>query len=96
MESMISELFHGGLRPNEKSYRHRAYMEMLLESFGQNEAWLTEHLDGKAKEHLLELVNIHDELDGAVSFGSFREGFIIGASLVMEAIYGQTEVSENK
>ena len=96
MESMISELFHGGLRPNEKSYRHRAYMEMLLESFGQNEAWLTEHLDGKAKEHLLELVNIHDELDGAVSFGSFREGFIIGASLVMEAIYGQAEVSENE
>ncbi|MBE7009700.1 MAG: hypothetical protein E7422_11440, partial [Ruminococcaceae bacterium] len=85
MESMISELFHGGLHPNEKSYRHNAHMELLLESFAQNETWLTEHLDGKAKEHLLELVNIHDELDGAVSFGSFREGFIIGASLVMEA-----------
>ena len=68
----------------------------LLESFAQNEAWLTEHLDGKAKEHLLELINIHDELDGAVSYGSFREGFIIGASLVMEAIYGQTEVCEKE
>ena len=96
MESMISELFHGGLHPNEKSYRHNAHMELLLESFAQNEAWLTEHLDGKAKEHLLELINIHDELDGAVSYGSFREGFIIGASLVMEAIYGQAEVSENE
>ena len=96
MKSMISELYHGGLRPNEKSYRHCAYMEMLLESFGQNEKWLTEHLDGKAKEHLLELVNIHDELDGAVSYGSFRDGFIIGASLVMEAIYGQEDVSEKE
>ena len=96
MESMISELFHGGLKPNEKSYRHKAYIEMLLDSFAQNEAWLTEHLDGKEKEHLLELVNIHDELDGAVSYGSFREGFIIGASLVMEAICGQAEVSENE
>ena len=96
MESMISELFHGGLHPNEKSYRHNVQMELLLESFAQNEAWLTEHLDGKAKEHLLELINIHDELDGAVSFGSFREGFIIGASLVMEAICGQAEVSENE
>ena len=96
MESMISELFHSGLKPNEKSYRHKAYIEMLLDSFAQNEAWLTEHLDGKEKEHLLELVNIHDELDGAVSYGSFREGFIIGASLVMEAIYGQAEVSENE
>ena len=96
MESMISELFHGGLKPNEKAYRHKAYLEMLLDSFGQNETWLTEHLDGKAKERLLELVNIHDELDGAVSYGSFREGFIIGASLVMEAIYGQTEVCEKE
>ena len=96
MESMISELFHGGLKPNEKSYRHKAYIEMLLESFGQNEVWLTEHLDGKAKEHLPELINIPDELDGAVSFGSFREGFIIGASLVTETIYGQAEVSENE
>ena len=96
MESMISELFHGRLKPNEKSYRHKAYIEMLLDSFAQNEARLTEHLDGKEKEHLLELVNIHDELDGAVSFGSFREGFIIGASLVMEAICGQAEVSENE
>ena len=96
MESMISELFHGGFHPNEKSYRHKAYIEMLLDSFGQNEEWLTEHLDGKAKVHLLELINIHDELDGAVSYGSFREGFIIGASLVMEAIYGQTEVCEKE
>ena len=54
MESMISELFHGGLKPNEKSYRHKAYIEMLLDSFEQNETWLTEHLDGKAKEQLLE------------------------------------------
>ena len=96
MKSMISELYHGGLRPNEKPYRHKAYMEMLLESFGRNEKWLTEHLEGNAKEHLLELINIHDELDGAVSYGSFREGFIIGASLVMEAIYGQTEVRESE
>ena len=44
----------------------------------------------------MELVNIHDELDGAVSYGSFREGFIIGASLVMEAIYGQEDVGEKE
>ena len=86
MESMISELFHGGLKPNEKSYRHKAYIEMLLESFAQNEAWLTEHLDGKAKEHLLELINIHDELIGAMTYDNFREGFILGARLIMEVV----------
>ena len=86
MESMISELFLGGLKPNEKSYRHKAYIEMLLDSFRQNEEWLTEHLDGKAKEHLLELVNIHDELVGAMTYDSFREGFVLGARIVMEVI----------
>ena len=86
MESMISELFHGGLKPNEKSYRHKAYIEMLLDSFGQNETWLTEPLDGKAKEHLLELINIHDELVGTMAYDSFREGFILGARLIMEVV----------
>ena len=88
MKSMISELYHGGLRPNEKPYRHKAYMEMLLESFGRNEKWLTEHLDGNAKEHLLELINIHDELVGTMTYDSFREGFILGARLIMEVVTG--------
>ena len=96
MNSILSELYHGELRPNERYYPESSEVGILLESFRQNEKWLSELLDGKAKERLLELVNIHDELDGAVSYGSFREGFIIGASLVMEAIYGQTEVCEQE
>ena len=36
---------------------------------------------------MLELVNIHDELGGAVSYCCFHESFIIGASLVMKVIY---------
>ena len=96
MNSILSDLYHGELRPNEHGYPADSDVGILLESFGQNEKWLGELLGGKAKEYLLELVNIHDELDGAVSYGSFREGFIIGASLVMEAIYGQTEVCEKE
>ena len=51
-------------------------------------------LDGKAKEHLLELINIHDELDGLVSYESFRDGFILGARLMMEVACGQSRFSE--
>ena len=43
-------------------------------------------LDGKAKEHLLELINIHDELIGAMTYDSFREGFVLGARIVMEVV----------
>lgn len=46
-------------------------------------------LDGKAKEYLLELVNIHDELIGTMTYESFREGFTLGARLIMEVVSGQ-------
>lgn len=44
MESMISELFHGGLKPNEKSYRHKAYIEMLLDSFERERVSVIGHI----------------------------------------------------
>ena len=35
------------------------------------------------EEHLLELVNCHDELDGLTAYESFRSGFLLGAKLIM-------------
>ena len=52
-------------------------------------------LDGKAKEHLLELINIHDELDGLTNYESFRDGFILGAQLIMEVACGQSRFNED-
>ena len=56
MNSILSELYHSELRPNERYYPESSEVGILLESFRQNEKWLSELLDGKAKEHLLELV----------------------------------------
>ena len=36
----------------------------------------------------------HDELDGLVSYESFRDGFILGARLTMEVACGQNRFSE--
>ncbi len=83
MSDIISDLYYGELRPNERKYLKDAQAENLLETFGQNEAWLTEHLEGTAKERLLELVNCHDELDGLTAYESFRTGFFLGARLIM-------------
>ena len=90
MNSILSNLYHGELRPNERGSPADSDVGILLESFRQNEKWLSELLDGKAKEHLLELVNIHDELVGTMTYDSFHEGFILGARLVIEVV-GESE-----
>lgn len=96
MGSVISDLYHGELTPNERDYSSDGSIALLLQSFQQNETWLTESLGGEAKEKLLELVNIHDELDGLTSYESFRNGFILGASLVMEVCSGARTVWDDQ
>ena len=88
MNNILSDLYHGELRPNERSYPSDSDVGILLDSFRQDEKWLTEMLDGKAKEYLLDLVNIHDELVGAMTYDSFREGFVLGARIIMEVVGG--------
>ena len=91
MNSILSDLYHGELYLNERDYPEDSRTGILLESFREDEEWLAQMLDGKAKEHLLELVNIHDELVGTMAYDSFREGFTFGVRLVMEAVYGQPQ-----
>ena len=88
MSDILSDLYHGELRPNEHDYPADSDVGILLESFAQNEKWLGDMLGGKAKEYLLELVNLHDELIGTMTYDSFRDGFILGARLVMAAVNG--------
>lgn len=88
MNDILSDLYHGELRPNEHDYPADSDVGILLESFAQNEKWLGEQLGGKAKECLLELINIHDELVGTMTYDSFRDGFILGVRLVMAAVNG--------
>ena len=86
MNDILSGLYHGELRPNEHDYPADSDVGILLESFTQNENWLGDLLGGKAKEYLLELVNIHDELIGTMTYDSFCAGFVLGARLVMEVV----------
>ena len=94
MASMISRLYHDELRLSERDYSEDSRAFILLDSFKEDADWLKEMLDGKAKEHLLELINIHDELDGLTNYESFRDGFILGARLMMEVACGQSRFSE--
>ena len=94
MASMISRLYHDELRLSDRDYPEDSRAFILLDSFKEDAEWLKKMLDGPAREHLLELINIHDELDGLVSYESFRDGFILGARLMMEVACEQGRFSE--
>ena len=94
MASIISQLYHDELRLSERDYPEDSRAAILLDSFKENAEWLRKMLDGPAREHLLELINIHDELDGLVGYESFRDGFILSARLIMEVSCGQSRFSE--
>ena len=95
MASMISRLYHDELRLSERDYPEDSRAFILLDSFKEDAEWLKKMLDGPAREHLLELISIHEELDGLVSYESFRDGFILGARLIMEVACGQSRFSED-
>ena len=95
MASIISRLYHDELHLSERDYPEDSRATILLDSFKENEEWLKKILDGKAKERLLELISIHDELDELVGYESFRDGFILGVQLMIEVACGQGKFSEN-
>ena len=92
MDSVISGLYYGKLHPHERDHSENGSINLLAQSFRQDEAWLSEHLDGEAKEKVMELIKICDELDDLVSFDAVRDGFILGANLVMEVCSGARAV----
>ena len=95
MASIISQLYHDELHLSERDYPEDSRAAILLDSFKENEAWLKKMLDGKAKERLLELISIHNDLDEVVGYESFRDGFILGVRLMMEVACDQGRFSEN-
>ena len=95
MASMISRLYHDELHLSDRDYPEDSRAAILLDSFKENEEWLKKMLDGKAKERLLELISIHNDLDELVGYESFRDGFILGVRLMMEVACGQDRFSEN-
>ena len=95
MASIISQLYHDELHLSERDYPEDSRAAILLDSFKENEAWLKKMLDDKAKERLLEFISIHNELDKLVGYKSFRDGFILGARLMMEVACGQGRFSDD-
>ena len=62
MPDIISELYYGNIQPHDKSFAKGSHKVKLLQTISDNEDWLTEHLDGNAKYHLLDLVDAQNEM----------------------------------
>ena len=95
MESMISALYHGDLHLNENHVRVNPDEQILIESFQQTRDWLLKHMDDeKDRAWLDDLTDVHNKLMKLIAYDKFREGFILGASLVMEACYGKHHLGD--
>lgn len=88
MNSILSNLYHGELHPSEHDYPGDSEVSILLASFQEDEKWLAERLDDKAEALLRDLINIHEKLLAMMTYDSFRDGFVLGARLIMEVAGG--------
>lgn len=88
MDSVIASLYHGKLYPKERDFSKSDEFAVLDESFRQDEKWLLERLNDEEKELLSDLVQVHNSMNQFYSYENFRDGFILGASLVMEVCCG--------
>lgn len=83
MNDIISDLYYSNIQPNIRPCKNSSEETRLNEIFSDSEDWLTDHLEGKAKATLLNLLNAHSELEGLMSYENFRRGFVLGAQLIL-------------
>ena len=91
MPDMISELYYGNIQPHDKSFAKGSNEAKLMQTISDNEDWLTEHLDGQAKSHLLNLIDAQNELTAQMAYEGFRDGFLLGTKLMAEIWFSPQE-----
>ena len=91
MTDIISELYYGNIQPNDKSFAKGSHEAKLLQTVSDNEDWLTEHLDGQTKIHLLNLIDAQNELTAQMAYEGFRDGFLLGTKLMAEIWFSPEE-----
>ena len=88
MKDTIMQLYDGEIHPAERSYTKDSTAEKLLTKFSDSADWLMDNLEGEAKAKLLELINCHNELDSITAYENFRDGFKLGAQMMISIMMG--------
>ena len=84
MRRMLEEFYYGNINPNERSFIRDSAYSRAVQTLSENEAKLTELLEGKEKKLLLELINAQSIVNGTTAVESFIQGFRLGARIAIE------------
>lgn len=84
MRRMLEEFYYGNLNSNERSFIKDSAYSQAVRTISENEEKLTELLEGKEKQFLLDLINAQSIADGTTAVESFIQGFRLGARIAIE------------
>ena len=83
---VISELYHGNLRPCDRGFRKDTDYATVMDAFTTQEKWFQDNLDGETGKRFEELISCHNSILDTMSYENFRTGFQLGTMLMMEAV----------
>lgn len=86
MRRMLEELYYGNIRPNDKQFIRDTQFDKAMHMLSENEAKLTDLLEGQEKKLFLDLVNAQSEVNGVTAVESFINGFRLGARIAIEVM----------
>lgn len=84
MKSFIEELYYGNIDPQNSGFEDDAGVQRELQTIGECEDWLTEHLTGEEKKRFLDFAVAWSAYNGNATLDSFITGFRLGARFVMD------------
>lgn len=84
MRRILEEFYYGNLNPNERSFIKDSAYSQVVRTISEKEEKLTELLEGKEKQLLLDLINAQSIADGTTAVESFIQGFRLGARIAIE------------
>ena len=84
MRRMLEELYFGNISPNDQCFIRDSKYGKAVHTMSENEDKLTELLEGKEKELLIDLINAQSLVDGTTAIENFIHGFRMGARIAIE------------
>ena len=83
---VIRELYHGKIRPCDRSIRTDTDLAITMDAFSSHESWFRDNLNGEIAKRFNELMSCHKHIIDTMSYENFRTGFQLGAMMVMESV----------
>ncbi len=84
MKNFIKELYYGNIDPQARGFKSGSYLKKQITILSENEAFLTQKLNGDEKKAFLSFVKASNIILGESELDSFIIGFRLGARLILD------------